>query len=153
MLTPLPVTLRRLVKDYEDRAAHQSVAAAATSSARLRDLPYTLCVPTGTRSLRGIAGRPHLPRQRHCPARARRVLSRISRSADAPARLSGSEPQTPSRRRRSVVTSDAAAAHRSAAADLQYPRSEPWPATGEPRACHEPSAAWRRRLHTRTRGL
>ncbi|WP_405633712.1 DUF5133 domain-containing protein [Streptomyces sp. NBC_00016] len=151
---PLPATLRRLVKDYEALAADQSAAAAATSSARLRDLAYTLCVSTGRREVFDAS-----QVARTCLDSAAAGPYPASAFPDLPV-PSSSRPGCPapsrrlsSRGCRSVVASDAAAAHRSAAATSSTPPSQPWPATGRPRACHEPSAARRRRLRTRTRGL
>ncbi|MFF1444571.1 DUF5133 domain-containing protein [Streptomyces sp. NPDC058295] len=98
---PLPATLRRLVKDYEALAADESVAAAHQSSARLRDLAYTLCVSTGTREISEALQFAHT-----C----------LDSTAVWP---SSSEPQPLSRGRRSVVARDTAAAHRTAPADLE----------------------------------
>lgn len=45
MLMPLPATLRRLL------AEHATLAAGDDPGPRLRDLEYTLCVSTGTRTV------------------------------------------------------------------------------------------------------
>ncbi|MFF3001032.1 DUF5133 domain-containing protein [Streptomyces sp. NPDC057950] len=44
---PLPTTLRQLVTEYEALTAEHG----ASSSQRLADLAYTLCVSTGTREI------------------------------------------------------------------------------------------------------
>ncbi|MGW7608535.1 DUF5133 domain-containing protein [Streptomyces sp. NPDC054766] len=51
MLMPLPVTLYRLVAEYESLLAEESPDGATPPSQRLRDLAYTLCVSTGTREV------------------------------------------------------------------------------------------------------
>ncbi|MFG3029167.1 DUF5133 domain-containing protein [Streptomyces sp. NPDC048253] len=144
MLMPLPATLRRLVKDYEALAADQSAAAAATSSARLRDLAYTLCVSTGTREVFDAL---QVARTYLGSATARPVPGECFPGspgpAESPARLSGSEPQTLYPRAPIRRASDAAAAHRSAAADFQHP-SKPavashWAASRLPRTQRGPA--------------
>lgn len=144
MLMPLPATLRRLVKDYEALAADQSAAAAATSSARLRDLAYTLCVSTGRREVFDA-----LQVARTCLDSAAAGPYPASAFPDLPV-PSSSRPGCPapsrrlsSRGCRSVVASDAAAAHRSAAADFQHP-SKPavashWAASRLPRTQRGPA--------------
>ncbi|OIJ68288.1 DUF5133 domain-containing protein [Streptomyces mangrovisoli] len=50
MLMPLPVTLRRMVTDYESLLA-EAPDATIPSGQSLRDAAYTLCVSTGTRDV------------------------------------------------------------------------------------------------------
>lgn len=50
MLMPLPATLSALLSDYEQLAAEQATDDELHGQ-RLRDLAYTLCVSTGTRTI------------------------------------------------------------------------------------------------------
>ncbi|MFB6846729.1 DUF5133 domain-containing protein [Streptomyces sp. NPDC056373] len=51
MLRPHPAVLRRLVDEYEALAAAEATGGPAEQNPRVRDLAYTLCVSTGTRTL------------------------------------------------------------------------------------------------------
>ncbi|MEW2610075.1 DUF5133 domain-containing protein [Streptomyces sp. NPDC047880] len=51
MLRPHPAALRRLVDEYEALAAAEATGGPAEQNPRVRDLAYTLCVSTGTRSV------------------------------------------------------------------------------------------------------
>ncbi|MER5878448.1 DUF5133 domain-containing protein [Streptomyces sp. NPDC060235] len=50
MLMPLPATLSALLTDYEKLAAEQ-MPNDELRGQRMRDLTYTLCVSTGTRTI------------------------------------------------------------------------------------------------------
>ncbi|MFD8235563.1 DUF5133 domain-containing protein [Streptomyces sp. NPDC059696] len=50
MLRPHPAVLRRLVDEYEALAA-EATGGPAEQNPRVRDLAYTLCVSTGTRTV------------------------------------------------------------------------------------------------------
>ncbi|MGW6488403.1 DUF5133 domain-containing protein [Streptomyces sp. NPDC055056] len=50
MLMPLPATLSALLTDYEKLAAEQTPNDELRGQ-RMRDLTYTLCVSTGTRTI------------------------------------------------------------------------------------------------------
>ncbi|MFJ9026465.1 DUF5133 domain-containing protein [Streptomyces sp. NPDC102259] len=120
MLMPLPATLRRLVKDYEVLASDQGASTAGTSSARLRDLTYTLCVSTGTRDISEAlqAAQTYLesaPATRPAPAGS---LPGSPAPAGAPAPPSSTEPQPLSREIRSVVAREPVG-HPIAAVDLE----------------------------------